>query len=679
VNRTILCIDDDRKVVDELEATLGGRDHRLLHTSDLEHAFRLVREQKPDLLVLEIDLAGGDGLDFVERIRESSPRPGLPVVVVTTAGRTPARYGRAVQLGVEDYLVKPLLRSQLVACIEECASRETARKRKHRDVSPDLEGGGSPGEGRVVSGRIEKLPLPEILDRLHRRGESGVLIVGDSRQRTGIQMRNGSPVAVGLTSGESFEDYLVRTGRISPADRDRACNEIALGVSSPQSILVGMGVIDDEGYEAALRERAEEGLLRLFQLEKGRYRFEAGRRLKSARSQELTRSAESLIVRGVLAWSSAETVRRALSRFAELYVVANAISERDFQDVPCSPAQRELIAGLAGDRTVGDFLELSEFEQRTLYAFSLLGVIDLSVEPVLLLSEVLDEAKPRSQPQPQRLARREAPKPPARDARRVREEPSGVVPAAAPVPDSLEEEPRPLAPPAESRESGQLGDGRVRGKLADFAEARSPEDSGSGQEKPHAIAPFGAIAQDPAARAALARRVKNRLARTLGDRIPQDSEEDTQRLESASPSVSDTAARALEAESWFRKGRDLLKGKKYSEAVEAFGMSAHLDPTEGEYVAHLGYALYLSNPTEELVRKEALEDIARGIKLSPDREMSYVYLGRIFKVMGDLDVARKMFSRALAIRPHCREAEQELRLMEMRAEKTSGFLQRFRK
>jgi predicted TPR repeat methyltransferase len=87
----------------------------------------------------------------------------------------------------------------------------------------------------------------------------------------------------------------------------------------------------------------------------------------------------------------------------------------------------------------------------------------------------------------------------------------------------------------------------------------------------------------------------------------------------------------------------------------------------------------LSRPDDEMVRKEALEDLARGIKLSPHREISYVYLGRIFKVTGDVDVAKKMFTRALQIRPHCREAALELRLMETREQKKGGFLGRFRK
>ncbi len=137
--------------------------------------------------------------------------------------------------------------------------------------------------------------------------------------------------------------------------------------------------------------------------------------------------------------------------------------------------------------------------------------------------------------------------------------------------------------------------------------------------------------------------------------------------------------RAFEAESCFRKGEQFLQAKKYSAAVEAFGTSAHLDPEEGEYVAHLGYALFLSKPKEPLVLREALEHLAKGIKLSPKREKPYLYLGRIFRTNGAPDRARKMFERAVRIRPDCHAAAQELRLLESREKKRGGLLKRLMK
>jgi tetratricopeptide (TPR) repeat protein len=136
------------------------------------------------------------------------------------------------------------------------------------------------------------------------------------------------------------------------------------------------------------------------------------------------------------------------------------------------------------------------------------------------------------------------------------------------------------------------------------------------------------------------------------------------------------AERALEGERWFRKGRGHLEQKRYEQAAEAFGMASHLDPGEGEYLSHLGYALFLSKPGNKVVQREAMEHVANGIKRSPTREISYIYLGRILKARGDEDAALKLFRRALRVRPDSHPALQEIRLLEMRKRKSKGILSR---
>lgn len=630
MSRTVLCIDDDRALADVLEVGAPADELRVLHASDPEEALRRVAADRPDLVLLELAPTGDDALGLVERIRgQDEGSATLPVVVVSKQERTPELFARAVQLGVEEILTQPISSAQLVECVRE----SLARRKAVLPADLSVEG---PSEEGLSAGKLEDLPLPEVLQRLHQQGRSGVLIVGDAQERTGIQIRNGSPVAVGLNGGETIEDYLVRTERISAVDRDRAQNELSLGLSTAEDVLLGMGVIDEAGFEEAVRERAEEALFALFERERGRYRFERGRRLKSEKSVDIHRSARNIIVRGVLARSSMTTVRAALERYADLYAVGSP-KRLSSDDVPCSPAQREFIASLGGDRAVAEFLDASEFEQRTLYAFAIVGAIDLCM---LLLEDVLEEA-----------------------------------PAAVDPPDPTET-PEAAEPAETTGEAGGADEARPSAAEAPPAQ-RPPGEGHTEHERRLAVLPFASLRQDASELEALTRRVKTRLARTLGNRLTDDPD-DTQTLPGVDADLGDSASRALDAETWFRKGQDFLKSRKYPEAVEAFGMSAHLDPREGEYVAHLGYALYLSKPDDELVRKEALEDIARGVKLSPDRETSYVFMGRIFKVMGDIQVARKMFSRALVIRPHCREASQELRLIEMREKKNSGFLSRLR-
>ncbi len=941
MSSTLLYIDDDRRVLDGLEAGLGD-DTALIHCRDLEEAYEILVVEEPDLVVLEIRLASGNGLDFVERVRrDGMGAANTPIVVVTSAGRTPGVHGRAMQLGVAEYLTKPISPRQLVACIEEQLARKAEASADPNEDSISQVG--------IGAGRLSDLPLPELLDRIHRRGEGGVLIVGDARKRTGIEIRNGSPVAVSLAQREDIDEFLIRTERLTRDARDDALSLATLGLSTIEEVLLDAGVVDEATIETALIEQADEAVFQLFELPKGRYRFEPGRRLKGARSLPLTRSAQSLIVRGVLAWAPIETIRSALARYADLYALASADPEPPFDDVPFSDAQRSFVEALVGDRAVGDFLDGSEFEQRTLYGFAILGSIDLTPDPMLVLDEAVapeakrearkeakKEARQDPRPQPTRTSepardepedepelllteehdlgyeetlfdgqmpgepdaepirdlayeddlfelrafeedsfesemvsesasdaahdssgdsdslididqlvssddtprapepeltpeptpapepvptpesapelrtspaepagddlakapekkvrrrkrkkKRPVPKPavvveekvaktdaPARASEKpapviakpvpaidkpapaidkptpvsvkpapvgekpapVSEKPAPVSEKPAPVsgkpapvsekpaavaekPAPVSEEPAPVAEkptavaakpspvaeqPKEQRAPAEApaapeaeAETHEKGASAELAvpEPTAPEPTAPEPTAPEPTAPrtsanryqiaaFGNVETDPAERALIAARVQKRMGHKYAHLVDRDKPVDAENLpaSAADRSRESPATRALDAESWFRKGRDLLKVKKYDQSVEAFGMSAHLDPSEGEYVAHLGYALYLSKPDNDLVRKEALEDIARGIKLSPDRELPYVYLGRIFKVQGELDKARKMFDRALKIRPHCREAAQEVRLMEMRdRKKKPGLLGRFLK
>ena len=71
-----------------------------------------------------------------------------------------------------------------------------------------------------------------------------------------------------------------------------------------------------------------------------------------------------------------------------------------------------------------------------------------------------------------------------------------------------------------------------------------------------------------------------------------------------------------------------------------------------------------------------MEHIANGIKRSPNRELSYVFLARILKAKGESETAKKVLRKALRLKPDCHPAIQEMRLLELRARKGRGLLSR---
>ena len=134
--------------------------------------------------------------------------------------------------------------------------------------------------------------------------------------------------------------------------------------------------------------------------------------------------------------------------------------------------------------------------------------------------------------------------------------------------------------------------------------------------------------------------------------------------------------RALKAELEFQKGAVCLRRKSYQQAVAHFEEAVRAYPEEGEYQAYYGWAFYLLDPNAPGRLKEALDHVLAGRKLAPGREKPYLFLGRLYKAANRDRVAEKMFARAVQLDPDCVEALRELRLLNMRREKSRGLVRR---
>jgi tetratricopeptide (TPR) repeat protein len=139
------------------------------------------------------------------------------------------------------------------------------------------------------------------------------------------------------------------------------------------------------------------------------------------------------------------------------------------------------------------------------------------------------------------------------------------------------------------------------------------------------------------------------------------------------------AERALEAAKAFRDGDTALRARDYEGAMRWFGKALQLYPDEGDHHTHYGYALYLCHPSDPGMVGEAMEHVRRGLKTASHRELSFLYMGRLHKALGQNEVAEKMFTRSVQLSPECVEALRELRLINMRREKSKGLITRLLK
>jgi DNA-binding response OmpR family regulator len=80
-------------------------------------AIKAVQKEKPDLIILDVAMPGGDGLNVLRRLNASNPRNMIPVIVVT--GMEPRAKAEAFAAGAADFYLKPVNMDTLLKCIRE--------------------------------------------------------------------------------------------------------------------------------------------------------------------------------------------------------------------------------------------------------------------------------------------------------------------------------------------------------------------------------------------------------------------------------------------------------------------------------------------------------------------------------------------------------------------------------
>jgi len=109
--KRVLVVDDDTKTVELVKLYLNRDGYRVLTAYDSAEALRLARENRPDLIVLDLMLPGIDGLEVCRTLRDESDIP----IVMLTARSTDDDKLIGLGLGADDYVSKPFSPRELAA------------------------------------------------------------------------------------------------------------------------------------------------------------------------------------------------------------------------------------------------------------------------------------------------------------------------------------------------------------------------------------------------------------------------------------------------------------------------------------------------------------------------------------------------------------------------------------
>ncbi len=113
----VLAVDDDEDNLLLLTYSLALFGYSSISTADGETALLLVRNYRPDLILLDIVLPGLSGVDVVQRLKQDLQTTTIPVIAVTSLAGAEDRE-KLLQAGCSDYISKPYSLENLEGMIE---------------------------------------------------------------------------------------------------------------------------------------------------------------------------------------------------------------------------------------------------------------------------------------------------------------------------------------------------------------------------------------------------------------------------------------------------------------------------------------------------------------------------------------------------------------------------------
>ena len=196
-----MIVDDEEAARYGMRRALTTLGYNITEAGSAEAARALLKQTEPDLLLLDVNLPGMSGLDFLRELKGANGN--APLVIIVTAHGSERMAVEAVKAGAHDYLSKPFEVDDLRLVVKNAAEtlqlrRENYSLRRRIEVERSQRGaliGNSQGMQRVRS-MIEKVAETDATVLV--RGESGTgkeLVARELHERNSVR-RNGSFVAV---------------------------------------------------------------------------------------------------------------------------------------------------------------------------------------------------------------------------------------------------------------------------------------------------------------------------------------------------------------------------------------------------------------------------------------------------------------------------------------------------
>ena len=122
--KQILCIEDDEEMIDLIRLILTRKGFEVLGASSGASGLEIIRNEKPDLVLLDLMMPEMDGWEVYQQIKSDEANLNIPVIVVTAKAQSIDRVLGLHIAKVDDYISKPFSPQELLDSIESVLKRK---------------------------------------------------------------------------------------------------------------------------------------------------------------------------------------------------------------------------------------------------------------------------------------------------------------------------------------------------------------------------------------------------------------------------------------------------------------------------------------------------------------------------------------------------------------------------
>ena len=238
--KKLLLVDADPRSVRVLEVSLKKAGYSVTTAADGLDALAKVEVSSPDLVLSDTRLPNLDGYAFVQKLKARPEWANIPVVFLTSQKSVEDKI-RGLELGVEDYLTKPIFVRELLARVNLLLARRTQENIATRSA---------PGGRTRFSGSIQDMAVVDLLQTFEVSRKSGVVHLSAGKQKGQIFFRDGKIVDAEVSRLRG-EEAVYRTIIWNEAEFEveffPVKNEDVIGTSTQGILMEGMRRVDEWG------------------------------------------------------------------------------------------------------------------------------------------------------------------------------------------------------------------------------------------------------------------------------------------------------------------------------------------------------------------------------------------------------------------------------------------------